>query len=135
LLRVTAKHNVHIIITSHENDPVLVKDGPNETIDYYTIMLGGKIINNTTWRLSEVWYMSQETTGTRDRKIAVRPTRKRRPMKSRMFDLKGDAEFTLQYDADLPDDAPGQMTIAGWHYQWLDGGKKRIPVPKVEKKK
>ncbi len=135
LLRVTAKHNVHIIITAHENDPVMVKDGKNETIDYYTIMLGGKLVNNTSWRLSEIWFMSQEPYGDRDRKLAVRPTRKRKPMKTRMFTQKGEPEFVLQYDADLPDDAPGQMTIAKWFNTWYDGGKQRIAVPEPRKKK
>lgn len=131
LLRVTAKHNVHIIITAHENDPVMVKEGNSEIIDYYTIMLGGKLVNSTTWRLSEIWFMSQDTTGNRDRKIAVRPTRKRRPMKSRMFSMNDDAEFVIKYDSDKPDDAPGQMTIAGFFYQWMDGGKRRLAVPKT----
>jgi hypothetical protein len=130
-LRVTAKHNVHIIFTAHENDPVLTKEG---TIDYYAIALGGKLINNVTWRLSEIWYMSQETTGNRNRKLAVRPTRLRRPMKSRMFNLKGDPEFIINYDSDKPDD--GQMTIADFYYQWLDNNKQRIPVPsKMPEKK
>lgn len=134
LLRVTAKHNVHIIITAHENDPVMVKQ-PNgaEMIDYYTIMLGGKLVNNTSWRLSEIWFMSQETTGERERKLAVRPTRKRRPMKSRIFNMKDEPEFVVQYDNELPDE--GQMGIASWYYQWSDGGKQRIPVPKPKSKK
>lgn len=135
LLRVTAKHNVHIIITAHEADPTMVTVNNVEIVDYITIMLGGKLINNTTWRLSEVWYMSQDNTGGRERKLAVRPTRKRKPMKSRMFDLKGDAEFVVAYDNEKPDDASGQMSIAGWYYQWMDNDKMRIPVPKVEGKK
>lgn len=135
LLRVTAKHNVNIIITAHEADPVMIKanGGQAEMIDYYTIMLGGKLVNNTSWRLSEIWFMSQESTGERDRKIAIRPTRKRRPMKSRMFTMSGpDAEFTVTYDSDKPDD--GQMTIASFFYEWLDGGKVRLQVPKGKKK-
>lgn len=131
-LRVTAKHNVHVIFTAHENDPVLTKDG---MIDYYAIMLGGKLINSVTWRLSEIWYMSQDTTGARHRRLAVRPTRLRRPMKSRMFNLKGNPEFVVNYDSDKPDDAEGQMTIADWYYQWLDGGKQRIPIPETSEKK
>ena len=135
LLRVTAKHNVHIIITAHEADPIMTQAGNAEVIDYITIMLGGKLINNTTWRLSEVWFMSQETTGNRERRLAVRPTRKRKPMKSRMFDLRGDAEFVVAYDNEKPDDAAGQMTIANWYYDWIDNGKMRIPVPKTPEKK
>lgn len=132
LLRVTAKHNVHIIFTAHEADPTLVEG--TSTIDYIAIQLGGKLVNGVTWRLSEIWFMSQETTGDRKRQIAVRATRKRRPMKSRMFDLKGDAEFYVEYDAEKPDDAKGQMTIAKWYNDWIDGGKQRIPVPSAKRK-
>jgi hypothetical protein len=131
LLRVTAKHNVHIIITAHEADPTMV-DGGNgkEIIDYISIMLGGKLVNSMTWRLSEIWFLSQQTTGDKHRQLMVRPTRKRRPVKTRMFDTKGDPEFVLHYDADKPDDTKGQMTIANWYDAWMDNGKARIPVPK-----
>lgn len=132
ILRVTAKHNVHVIFTAHEADPTMVEG--TSTIDYYAIQLGGKLVNGVTWRLSEIWFMSQETTGERKRSLAVRATRKRRPMKSRMFDLKGDPEFYVNYDADKPDDAPGQMTIAQWYDQWIEGDKKRIPIPKAKGK-
>ena len=131
VLRVTAKHNVHVIFTAHEADPVYV-EGQQNTIDYYAIQLGGKLVNGVTWRLSEIWFMSQETTGTRERKLAVRPTRKRKPMKSRIFDMMGDAEFTLGYTPDKPDDK--QMTIAQFYYDWLDNDKKKIPVPKSKGK-
>lgn len=131
LLRVTAKHNVHIIITAHEGDPVMTKaaQGQQEMIDYYTIMLGGKLVNNMTWRLSEIWHMWQETMGEKDRRIAVRPTRKRRPMKSRMFRMSDEPDFSVTYDSEKPDG--DQLTIAKLFYQWMDGGKVRIPVPKT----
>ncbi len=132
-LRVTAKHNVHIIFTSHEGDPHMEDD--QKTVAFYAMMLTSKVINNVTWRLSEIWFMSQDTHGARERRIAVRPTRKRRPMKSRMFNLKGDPEFVVNYDNEKPDDAVGQMTIAKWYFDWLDGGKQRIQVPLTPVKK
>lgn len=132
-LRVTAKHNVHIIFTSHEGDPHMEDD--QKTVAFYAMMLTSKVINNITWRLSEIWFMSQDTHGARERRIAVRPTRKRRPMKSRMFNLKGDPEFIVNYDNEKPDDAPDQMTISKWFDQWYDGGKQRIPVPTTSVKK
>jgi AAA domain len=126
LLRITAKHGVHIIITAHEADPVLNKDG---TVQYITIMLGGKLVNNNTWRLSEIWYMSED--GDR-RRLAVRPTRLRRPMKTRMFTGKGQAEFELLYDADKDD--KGQMTIKSMYDQWvMSQGKIAIPLPRQRK--
>lgn len=129
LLRITAKYNVHIIITAHEDDPTMRNEGGKEVIDYISIMLGGKLVNNMTWRLSEIWWMTQETTGDRSRTLAVRPTRTRRPMKTRMFSGKDLPSFTLNYDADKPDDAKGQMTIANWYNEWVDGGYAKLAVP------
>lgn len=111
LLRVTAKHGVHLILTAHEADPE--KDQLTGENLFYTIMLGGKLVKNNTHRLSEIWYMSLD--GDR-RSVAVRPTRKRRPMKTRMFSSRGPAEFQLDYDAEKPD--AGQMTIASFVDQW-----------------
>lgn len=127
LLRVTAKHGVHLIITAHEADPSTEKDG---IVNYVSIMLGGQLVNNVTFRLSEIWYMSERHG---ERKLAIRPTRLRRPMKTRMFSSKGDPEFMLKYDAALPDDHKEQMTIAKWYDAWSESGTK-VPVPKTEKK-
>jgi len=124
LLRVTAKHGVHLITTAHEADPVLNNDG---TVQFITIMLGGKLVNNNTWRLSEIWYMSEDGD---KRRLAVRPTRLRKPMKTRMFSGKGPPEFVLTYDADAPD--KGQMTIANFYEQWLKSGKIATPSKAVE---
>jgi len=121
LLRVTAKHGVHVIVTAHENDPFTDEQG---NVQYVTIMLGGKLVSNNTWRLSEIWYMSQD--GDR-RRIAVRPTRKRRPMKSRMFTGIGPPEFELMYDSEKPDE--GQMTIASFFDQWVSGNGRKLQIP------
>lgn len=126
VLRVTAKHGVHVIFTAHEADPVYV-EGQGNTIDYIAIQLGGKLVNGVTWRLSEIWFMSQDTTGTRERKLAIRPTRKRKPMKSRMFAMNGEAEFVLAYDPDKADE--GQHTIAGFYDAWMENDKRKIPLP------
>lgn len=127
LLKVTAKHNVHVIVTAHEADP---KES-NGIVEYITTMLGGQLVNNMAWRLSEIWYMSEDDTGARERRIAIRPYRKRKPMKTRMFKSTGERDFVLRYDADKPDNAPGQMTIAGWYDQWMKGHGEKLPVPSV----
>lgn len=132
ILRVTAKHGVHVIFTAHEADPVYVA-GEANTIDYYAIQLGGKLVNGVTWRLSEIWFMSQDNSGTRERRLAIRATRKRKPMKSRMFAQNEEAEFVLLYDATKPD--KGQMTIADFYEQWMDQGKQRLSIPKNKVKK
>jgi hypothetical protein len=129
-LRVTSKHNVHAIITAHEADPTTktVQGAGNtqqEVIDYIGVMLGGQLVNNMTWRLSEIWFMSQDN---QQRSLMVRPSRKRRPCKTRMFEQRDvPAEFELHYDPDLPDE--NQHTIASFYQQWLDNGKRRIPIP------
>ena len=122
LLRVTAKHGVHLIATAHEADPIMeVRDG-KEVVSHISIMLGGQLVNNVTFRLSEIWHMSA---GKDSRKLAVRSVRLRRPMKSRMFSNKSEAEFELKYDAELPD--KGQMTIARWYSEWSRKGTKILP--------
>ena len=113
LLRITAKHDVHLIMTAHEADPEKDKEG---VVQYITIMLGGKLVNNVTWRLSEIWYLDQDGRG---RQFAVRPWLKHRPMKSRMFTGMGEPEFILQYDSNKPD--KGQMTIASFYEKWVSG--------------
>lgn len=126
ILRVTDKYGVHCIMTAHEDDPTMKMEGNKEVIDYISVQLGGKIVNNVTWRLSEIWFMDQSTVGARDRRLAVRPTRMRRPMKTRMFDTKKGVDFVINYDADKPD--KGQMTIASWYEAWKKTGQK-VPVP------
>lgn len=131
LLRVTAKHNVHLIITAHEADPTMRSEGKTEVIDYIGVQLGGQLVNNMSWRLSEIWYMSQSQTGEKNRRIAIRPTRFRRPMKTRMFRSNQDAEFEVVYDPDRPDSDADQMTIARWCNKWIDSGGMKLDVPRV----
>jgi len=120
LLNVAAKHGVHLIMTAHEADPE--KDDKGD-VQSYSIMLGGKLVNNIAWRISEFWYMSEDGRG---RQLAIRPTRKRKPMKSRMFKGVGPPEFVVDYDADKPD--AGQMTIASFFNKWAANGSK-LPIP------
>jgi hypothetical protein len=125
VLKITAKHNVHVIFTAHEDDPTMIKHGRDDVVDYIGIMLGGKIVNNVAWRLSEIWYFSQSELSKRNRRLAFRVTRKRKPMKTRMFSDTGEPEFEVDYDANKPDE--GQMTIASWHKKWQINGKLMIP--------
>lgn len=130
ILRVTAKHNVHVIITGHEADPTYLEDQKGKNIiDYIGIQLGGQLVNNTAWRFSEIWHLRQKNTGDKGRVLSIRPNGYRRPMKSRMFDYSGEPSFDLAYDIKKPDDAKGQMTIAAWHEDWLARGKNKLPVP------
>lgn len=127
ILRVTAKYGVHCIINAHEADPTNKKEGGNEIIDYIGVMLGGQLVNNMSSRLSEIWYMGKESYGEQSRFIAFRPTRMRKPMKTRMFTDMDKPEFKLPYNAHKPD--KGQLTIARIYEQWVDGGYEKLPVP------
>jgi len=126
ILRVTAKHNRHCIILAHEAEGEKDKDG---IILYITMNLGGQLYIGMGYRLSEIWYLSQDGK-TDKRRLAIRPTRLRKPMKTRMFRADQASEFTLQYDANKPDDKQAH-TIAGWYEEWVETGQK-LPVPKVE---
>jgi len=131
LLQVTAKHNVHMIFTAHENDPVTNKQ--TDAIESINMSLGGQLINLVSSQISEIWNIRLEPGGKRNRIITTRVSGYRRPMKTRMFDQKGEATFILNYDPDKSDEAPGQMTIAGFYNQWVKGGMRRIPVPNTRR--
>jgi len=129
LFAVTNKHKVHIILCAHEADPVMRNDKGVETILHITMGLGGQLINGMTGSLSEVWNFRQDAGGKRSRIVTVRVSGNRKPMKTRMFDQKGESSFAVRYDPDLPMNAPGQITISGLWERWLKGGMQRIAVP------
>jgi hypothetical protein len=125
LLKVTAKHNRHCIITTHEDDPK-VNPQTSEVLSY-NMVLGGKLVSGFTWRLSEIWYMSIGAIDNK-RRLAFWPTRLRKPMKSRMFRIGEEREILLNYNPDLPD-SEQEHTIAGWYNQWIEGGGQKLDVP------
>jgi hypothetical protein len=130
LLQVTAKHNVHIIFTAHENDPITKSDGRgNDTLEAINMSLGGQQLNIVSSMISEIWNLRMEPGGKRNRIITTRVSGYRRPMKTRMFDQKGEAAFILMYDPDRPDSDQDQMTIAKFYDRWVKGGMRRISIP------
>jgi len=134
LITVTAKHRVNIIFTAHEADPVMKRERTGEeTILHITMGLGGQLINGMTGSLSEIWNLRQDAGGKRSRICTVRVSGNRKPMKTRIFDQKGESSFVVNYDASLPDNAPGQMTLASLWERWLKGGMQRIPVPSTRR--
>jgi len=80
-------------------------------------------------QISEIWNLRLEPGGKRNRIITTRISGFRRPMKTRMFDQKGEAAFIWTYDPDRLDTDPGQLTITRFYNQWVKGQMKRIPVP------
>ena len=122
MLRMTGAANKHIIFIAHEGAPVTNAEG---LVMHISMMLGGQLPENASLNFSEVWALSD--TG-RERRIAVRPIRNRKPMKTRMFATPNanDAEFKSPFDADKLE---GEG-IAEWYGKWVDAGYSKIGVPK-----
>src|SRR5215831_9390967 len=115
LLQVTARHNRHIIFTAHENEPrTRPKDDSIISID---MSLGGMQLNTVTGRVSEIWNLRRDLSRNQNQIVSVRTYGFRRPLKTRMFDQKGEPSFRLEYDPSLPDEHPKQMTIAKFYTQ------------------
>lgn len=119
LLQITARLNRHIIFISHEDVPD--KNDQGHVIQI-TMLLGSSLSEIVPIQISEVWALTD--TGS-ERRIAVRPVRLRTPMKTRMFMVDKQAEFTWKFDLKtLTGD-----TLAGWYNEWVKTGKK-LQLPK-----
>lgn len=119
LMRLAKRMDRHFIVISHEDTPDRSEDG---TVNFITLALGGKMVNQIGLSINEIWWM--QDTG-KERRIAVRPVRQRKPMKTRIFEVNGPAEFIWKYDA-------RQWSGSGidtWFQQWKDSGGKKIPLP------
>jgi len=119
-MRMTKRLNRHFICITHEDTPEKNDDG---SIRQVLPALGGKMVNQIGLQISEIWWMFD--TG-KEHRIAVRPVRSHKPMKSRMFDVSGDAEFVWQFD---PNSWKGDG-IETWYNRWKETGGKKQPVPK-----
>lgn len=121
LMRVAQRMGKHFIVIAHEDTPDKREDG---TINFITTAIGGKMTNQVGMQLNEIWWMSQTEKG--ERRIAVKPVRLRKPMKSRMFDLTGPVgEFTWSYN---PNTWSGDG-IETWFKKWQEGGGRKLPIP------
>jgi hypothetical protein len=130
VLRVTAKHQVNVIFTAHERDPKTKMDSRGvEIIEAIYITLGGQLMNQVACQMSEIWNLRQEPGGKRNRIVTTRVSGYRTPLKTRMFLQTGEASFILNYNPDLPDEHPGQMTISRFLDQWNKSKMVRIPMP------
>lgn len=115
LLRLTARHNKHCIFIAHEAAPDYDDEGIVREI---TLSLGGQLKTAAPVDFSEVWFVEDTS---RQRRIAFRPCRKRRPMKSRMFETTGSPEFDWTHTG---------TELADWYAKWRDNGWKKIAPPK-----
>lgn len=123
LLRATAAVGKHMWFTAHEDEP---KTNPKGEVLYTSVTMSGKAISAVGSLVSEIYHLRF-----RDGKwtLSIAPCRGRKPMGSRMFDVTGEfPEFRLQFDPELGADQP--HSIATWFKQYVEGGRKKLPLPK-----
>ena len=120
MLKITAKHNKHIIFITHEDVPTMDSSGSIKNI---TMMLGGKLNTQVPLQLSEVWHVMDVPK--KGRLITIRPYGLHKPMKTRMFLNTSEIRFKWDFNADnLQGDG-----IETWYNQWKENGWKKINVP------
>lgn len=118
LMRITKQLDRNLILITHEATPDRDAEGNIVSI---SMALSEGTANQVGLRLNEVWWMSDVRN---ERKIAIRPVRNRRPMKTRLF-IGDKPEFTWHYD---PETGAGEG-IADWFHQWQGNGGRKIPLP------
>ena len=119
VIKATGADNKHCIFIAHEDTPS--KDELTGAM-MVSILVGGKMQSEIPIKLSEVWHL--EDTG-KDRKITIRASRLRKPMKSRMFIQSGDSSFTWKFN---PESWTGKG-IKEWYNAWVDNKGKKIDLP------
>ena len=118
IMRLCAEHKRHLILITHEGAADRNSEGVPISI---TMALSEGTANQVGLRFNEVWNLSD--TGT-ERRIAIRPCRLRKPMKSRLF-VSDKPEFVWHYNADTQQ---GEG-IAEWYHAWQAGGGKKLALP------
>ena len=119
VIKATGKFNKHCIFIAHEDAPS--KDEMTGAL-MVSILVGGKMQSEIPIKLSEVWHL--EDTG-KERKITIRSSRLRKPMKSRMFIQSEASDFTWKFD---PESWEGEG-IEGWYNAWMDNDGRKIELP------
>ena len=119
VIMATVTLNKHFIFVAHENTPD--KDELTGAM-MVSILVGGKMQSEIPIKLSEVWHL--EDTG-KDRKITIRSSRLRKPMKSRMFIGSEESEFTWNFN---PESWEGEG-IETWYNNWVKNDGKKIELP------
>lgn len=124
MLKVTQIAKRHMIFIAHEDKPERDDKG---VVMYISIMLGSSLVEQVPIQLGEIWAL--EDTGTK-RRIAVRPCRWRKPMKTKMFVTNKDPEFDWDFDAIT---WKGE-TVEDWFNKWRANEFKKIELPKSKTK-
>jgi hypothetical protein len=125
VMAATTKAKKHVIFIAHEKAPTT--DEESGQVLFITIALGGQLSSNVGIDFSEIWHLYQ-VDGRADRRICIRPARKRKPAKTRMFLQGGAAEFDWKFDAEKEGDTNIKHRIDTWFHMWNSTGHK-LPLP------
>jgi len=126
MMSVTRKHNKHLIVIAHEGSPII--DEKTNTILHITLALGGQLPGNLAIDFSEFIHLYQ-VDGRNERRIMIRPARKRKPAKTRMWRQDGEPEFVWSFDADHWDRSSNhQYRMDTWLNVWNHFNTK-LPLP------
>ena len=119
VVKTTGSKNVNVIFIAHEEAPRVDEVTGAMQI---SIMLGGRLQTEIPIKLSEVWHLEDDG---KSRKITIRSSRMKKPMKSRMFIASGDRSFEWKFD---PEKWKGD-TICEWYKSWVSNDGKKLELP------
>lgn len=118
MMRLCQLHKRHLILITHEDSGDRNDEGVIQSV---TMSLSAGVANQVGLRFNEVWWLSDSGT---ERRIAIRPCRLRKPMKTRLF-VSDKPEFVWHYN---PDTGVGEG-ISDWYHAWQAGKGKKLPLP------
>lgn len=122
VMATTAKAKKHVIFIAHEGAPVTEED--TGKLLFISLALGGQLPSNVGIDFSEIWSVYQ-VDNRNERRVMIRPSRKRKPAKTRMFMQGGEPEFTLDFDAEHWDRPQNRKyRIDTWYDMWTQTNKK-----------
>jgi len=122
VMAATMKAKKHVIFIAHEKAPTT--DEETGAILFITLALGGQLASNVGIDFSEIWHLYQ-VDNRAEHRICIRPARKRKPAKTRMFMQGGQPEFEWKFNADAWD-APmnKKYRMDTWFDMWNKTGHK-----------
>lgn len=126
VMSVTGKAKKHVAFIAHEG--AATTDEKTGAILHISLALGGQLPSNIGIDFSEMWAIYQ-VDNRNERRIAVRPSRKRKPMKTRMFQQSAEPEFTWNFDAeDWNSEKNEPYRMDTWFDLWCKHNDK-LPMP------
>lgn len=124
ILRLAKRTKRHVIFICHEDKP-----DTNDRGEFVGIgpLLGSSLVVEVPVKISEIWHITDlgNKNGKPIRRVGIRPSRGRSPMRTRCFSTDKDPEFELDYNA-----ATNQgFGIAEIYELWKSNGFAKLPLP------